>query len=179
MEKVILDASVIIKWFSKEDDSDKAIVYLHAFFENKVSIIVPSLLFYELGNVLISKKVQKKEVSDIKRRLKDLQMEVKDIGLEWFRNIYENSLDYSISFYDATYITLMQNKNCKFVTADKKLYEKVKGKFSLTELLQLTVFLSFAMIVSTRGVVYSAHEAQMGPFTSNNERELSYIGETL
>lgn len=34
------------------------------------------------------------------------------------------------------------------------------------------------MFLLTRGLVYSAREAQMGPFISNNERELSYIGET-
>ncbi len=34
-------------------------------------------------------------------------------------------------------------------------------------------------MVITRGVVYSAREAHMGPFISNGIRELSYIGETL
>ncbi len=135
MEKINLDASVVIKWFTKEQDSDKAISYLKSFYNNEVIILVPSLLFYELGNILIQKKVLKKETAEIKKKLQDLQLEVKDIGLEWFRKIYENSLEYSISFYDATYITLMQNKNCKFITADKKMYDKVKRTYTNIELL--------------------------------------------
>jgi predicted nucleic acid-binding protein len=135
MEKVILDASVVIKWFTKEDGSDKAGAYLDSFYNNKIIILVPSLIFYELGNTLIKKKSSENEISEITKKLHNLQLEIKDIGLEWFRKIYENSLDYSLSFYDAAYITLMQNKNCIFVTADKKLYEKTKKKFSKIRLL--------------------------------------------
>lgn len=135
MEKIILDASVIIKWFTREQDSDKAIVYLKSFYDNEIAILVPSLLFYELGNILLNKKSSKNRVTEIKKKLQGLQLEVKDMGIEWFQKIYENSLDYSISFYDASYITLMQNKNCKFITADKKLYEKVKKKFTYIKLI--------------------------------------------
>lgn len=135
MEKIILDASVVIKWFTKEQDSDKAIVYLKSFYDNEIIILVPSLLFYELGNILIKKKSSKDKTAEIKKKLQDIQLEIRDIGLEWFQKIYENSLDYSISFYDAAYVTLMQNKNCKFITADKKLYEKIKGKFKDIKLL--------------------------------------------
>lgn len=135
MEKIILDASVVIKWFTKEQDSDKAIVYLKSFYDNEITILVPSLLFYELGNILIKKKSSKNETAEVKKKLQDLQLEIKDIGLDWFQKIYENSLDYSISFYDAAYVTLIQNKNFKFITADKKLYEKVKNKFRYIKLL--------------------------------------------
>lgn len=135
MEKIILDASVVIKWFTKEQDSDKAIVYLKSFYNNEVTILAPSLLFYELGNILINKRSSKNKIAEVKKKLQDLQLEIKDIGLEWFGKIYENSLDYSLSFYDSAYVTLMQNKNCKFITADKKLYDKVKNKFTYIKLL--------------------------------------------
>jgi len=36
-----------------------------------------------------------------------------------------------------------------------------------------------SIMIDTRGVVYSAREAQMGRFNSNIKIELSYIGETL
>lgn len=135
MEKIILDASVVIKWFTKEEDSDKAIVYLKSFYNNEIAILVPSLLFYELGNILIQKKGSKNKADEIMKTLQDLQLDIKDVGLEWLRKIYENSLDYSISFYDAAYVTLMQNRNYEFITADKKLYEKVKSKFAKIKLL--------------------------------------------
>lgn len=135
MVKNILDASVILKWFTKEEDSDKAIVYLKAFQNNDITIIVPSLLFYELGNALISKKESKYFIADIGLKLQNLQLEVRDVGLSWFRKICQNALDYSLTYYDASYLTLMQEENCEFITADKKLYEKVKKKFTLVHLL--------------------------------------------
>ena len=135
MAKNILDASVILKWFTKEEDSDKAIAYLKAFQNNDIIIIVPSLLFYELGNAFIRKKEPKYFIADIGLKLQNLQLEVRDVGLPLFQKIYQNALDYSLTFYDASYLTLMQEENCEFITADKKLYEKVKKKFALVKLL--------------------------------------------
>ncbi len=134
-DEVVLDTSVIVKWFTQEENSDKALVYLKAFQNDEITIIVPSLLFYELGNTFIKKNGSADMAADIKQKLQNLQLEIRDVGLEWFRKIYENSLDYSITFYDAAYITLMQNRNCELITADRKLYEKVRKKFSLVTLL--------------------------------------------
>ena len=135
MAKNILDVSVILKWFTKEEDSDKAIAYLKAFQNNDTIIIVPSLLFYELGNAFIRKKESQYFIADIGLKLQNLQLEVRDAGLLLFRKIYQNALDYSLTFYDASYLTLMQEENCEFITADKKLYDKVKKKFALVKLL--------------------------------------------
>ncbi len=135
MAKNILDASVILKWFTKEEDSDKAIAYLKAFQNNDIIIIVPFLLFYELGNAFIRKKESQYFIADIGLKLQNLQLEVRDAGLLLFRKIYQNALDYSLTFYDASYLTLMQEENCEFITADKKLYDKVKKKFALVKLL--------------------------------------------
>lgn len=135
MVKNILDASVIVKWFTKEEGSDKAIIYLKAFQENEITIIIPSLLFYELGNAFMRKKESKRAIADIGQKLQGLHLEIEDIGLRMFRKIHENAIDHSLTFYDATYITLMQQENCEFVTADRKLYEKVNKGFALTKLL--------------------------------------------
>ncbi len=35
-------------------------------------------------------------------------------------------LQRKITAYDAAYVVLARNFNCKFITADKKLYKKVK-----------------------------------------------------
>ena len=54
--KKILDTSVIVKWFVKEEDSPEALQYLQEFRQGGIAIIIPTLLFYELGNALITKK---------------------------------------------------------------------------------------------------------------------------
>lgn len=128
MDKSILDASVVIKWFVKEQDRDKAITYLTAFQNNEVVLIFPSLLFYELGNVLIKKKATMSLIDEIMVKFQQLNLlglEIQDTGLLSFRQIYQNSIEYSLTFYDAAYLTLMQEERCEFVTADRKLFEKV------------------------------------------------------
>lgn len=127
---IILDASVIIKWFIDEEDSDKALSYLDIIQNNQRAVIVPSLLTYEIGNILLNKKASVTMVGEIMNTLQNLGLEVEDIGLKWFRKIYQNSIDYSITFYDSAYITLMQKENCEFITADKKLFQKVNKAFA-------------------------------------------------
>lgn len=135
MGQNILDASVIIKWFVQEEDSDKALIFLNSFKNNKIEIIAPTLLFYELGNILISKKISVDMVGEIMTTLQNLSFEIQDIGLQSFRKIYQNSIEYSITFYDAVYITLMQKEDCNFITADQKLFGKIHKAFSGAKLL--------------------------------------------
>ena len=135
MEKVF-DASVIIKWFISEEGSDSALIYLQDYRDRRFSIIVPTLLYYELGNILLAKRATEDQVSKIMASLLALSLVDINIGHDAFRKVFENAQDLKITYYDASYITLMQNKNCEFVTADKKLYEKVKKKFTHIKLLQ-------------------------------------------
>lgn len=134
MEKVF-DASVIIKWFIDEEGSDKALIYLQDYKDKKFSIIAPTLLYYELGNILLAKKATKYQVSKIMEYLQALHLIDVNIGHDAFRKVFENANELKITYYDASYITLMQKYNCEFITADKKLYERVKNKFTYTKLL--------------------------------------------
>lgn len=131
----VLDASVIIKWFIEEEGSDRADKYLQAYKNRQFSILVPTLLFYELGNILLAKKAAAKQVGRIMQDLHALNLTKTDIGYESFRKVFQNADDLQITYYDASYLTLMQKESCEFVTADKKLYEKVRKVFTLVKLL--------------------------------------------
>lgn len=49
---LVLDASVIAKWFKEEKHSDLALKIRDGFYEGVHEIIVPDLLIYEISNVL-------------------------------------------------------------------------------------------------------------------------------
>lgn len=134
-DNLILDASVIIKWFIDEEDDDKALSILDAFQNNQITVAVPTLLFYELGNILVSKKASADMVEKAMVILQNLDFRIDDIGLSSFLKIHQNSVDYSITFYDATYITLLEKENCQFITADNKLFQKINKAFSGAKLL--------------------------------------------
>ncbi len=131
----VLDASVIAKWFSEEEGSDRASTYLQNYKDGKFSILIPTLLYYELGNILLSKKATKVQISEIMQTMQALHLIVENIGQDAFRQVFENASDYKITYYDAAYVSLMQKRNCELITADKKLYEKLKKNFSFVKLL--------------------------------------------
>lgn len=131
----VLDASVIIKWFIEEEGSDRADKYLQAYKNRQFSILVPTLLFYELGNILLAKKATAKQAGQIMQDLHALNLTKTDIGYESFRKVFQNADELQITYYDASYLTLMQKESCEFVTADRKLYEKVRKIFTLVKFL--------------------------------------------
>ena len=52
---VVLDASVVIKWFHEEAGTDKAEIIQEQIACGEIRAIVPPLLFYEVANVLTLK----------------------------------------------------------------------------------------------------------------------------
>src|SRR3989338_8872906 len=134
--KVVLDTSVVLKWFVDETGSDAAREYLEDFIDGKSQILIPTLLFYELGSACLKKSIPVSEISKIMELLQKLPFEKEDIGFTSFRKIYQNATEYNIWYYDASYVTLMQKHNCELITADKKLFRKLKGNMAKIRLLK-------------------------------------------
>lgn len=108
---------------------------MQAYKDKQYSIFVPTLLFYELGNILLAKKATAKQVGQIMQYLHALNLTKADIGYESFRKVFQNADELQTTYYDASYLTLMQGKSCEFVTVDRELYEKAKRKFPSVKLL--------------------------------------------
>lgn len=124
---IVLDASVIAKQFLQEPKSESALYYRDLHFKKKEIIIAPSILIYELANLFRFKKdFSEKEIVSIFDTLEKFKIEI--VALD-FRDITKAAIlarQKDITVYDAAYAVLVLNFSCKFVTADKKLYEKIK-----------------------------------------------------
>jgi len=48
----VLDASVVLKWFVNEEDSDKAVRLRKQYYLGEREIVVPDLLLFEVSNAL-------------------------------------------------------------------------------------------------------------------------------
>ena len=134
--KRILDTSVVLKWFVDEAGSDVARNYLQDFIDGKYKILFPTLIFYELGNACLQNSIPVREIGKIMELLHNFTFEIEDIGFAAFRKVYQNASEYDLTFYDASYVTLMQKHNCELVTADKALFNKLKSTFSHITLLR-------------------------------------------
>jgi predicted nucleic acid-binding protein len=60
---IVLDASVVIKWFSEEEYTEKALELRERIRYGEEQVIAPDLLLYELANAL--KHIPHFEVQDV------------------------------------------------------------------------------------------------------------------
>jgi predicted nucleic acid-binding protein len=126
LEKVVLDASVIAKWYLKERYSEQALKLRDDYVSGRITIAVPTLLEYEVLNALkYSGAYTEKELADIARSLNKY-------GFEWWRlkdqlknEIIRIASKYDITVYDASYLALANLLKTPFYTADEELLSRV------------------------------------------------------
>jgi predicted nucleic acid-binding protein len=130
---IVLDASVVLKWFfADEDGGEHAERFKNAHVSGREIIAVPDLLFYEIGNVLATKtRLPEASVAEAFSLLWDFSLERFDLGLDEFQSSLALSRKHKITLYDAAYVELSRRLKCPFVTADRKLYERIKSMRSI------------------------------------------------
>lgn len=125
---LVLDSSVVVKWFFKETETEKALILLHRHQFKKIQVVVPRLLLFELGNVFVNKGVR--DQAEFNRNLNDffnIGADLIETNQQFLEATFALAKKYNITFYDAAYVATAQQLKCDFVTADKKLYQKIKG----------------------------------------------------
>ena len=120
---LVVDASLAIKWFLKEENSDKALIIRENHISGKTLLIVPELIFLEVTNALRYKKLDLKKISYINKSLWEFQFKTQKIDKLILDKTIENSIKYNITIYDALYVTLAQIHGTFLITADKELYK--------------------------------------------------------
>jgi predicted nucleic acid-binding protein len=124
---IILDASIILKWFLVEEDRDIALVFLDRHINGDIKIAVPEILCYELSNILALKTELSEEiVTDDILDFFEFGLQIISLGQREYIEAIRLSRLYKISVYDASYIVLAKSLNADFVTADEKLVQKMK-----------------------------------------------------
>jgi predicted nucleic acid-binding protein len=124
----VLDASVVVKWFVEEEDTDKALLLKEGHIKGEFIIIVPDILIYEVANVLkYSAAFSEDEVHEAIQDLYDLGLDIIAPIPKIVHSAIKLSYDKDITQYDSSYIALAQELALDFITADEKLHRKMKG----------------------------------------------------
>jgi len=124
---LVLDTSVILKWFKEEVYSDIALKIKKEFVDELHEIIVPDLLLYEFVNAMkYSRLFNEETIKESLSNLIDLDIHIVIPTEEMLSEAIELSYSYNITIYDAVFLSLAKLINAIFVTADEKLYKKVK-----------------------------------------------------
>lgn len=128
INKAVLDASVVIKWFrTLEVDCQKASLLREKFLHEELNIAIPELLLYEIANVLRYKPdLIASDVISVIQSVLRMKLEIKPLLLSTLSSAIFLGYQYNITVYDAIYLSLAQEIGYSFITADEKLYEKIK-----------------------------------------------------
>ncbi len=131
---IIIDSSVALKWFFPEEEySNEALKIKKDFAKKKITISVPMLLFYEVGNVLKSAVKSSRVSSHKAKRAYESFTHIEFIiysSKELFKDAFEKANALDITFYDASYVVLAEYLRIPFYTADDKLLQKAKAEYT-------------------------------------------------
>jgi predicted nucleic acid-binding protein len=132
-EVVVVDANIAIKWVLVETDSEIAKALLAEWKKKKVVIYVPTLLTYEVTNILyrevragkITSQTAQDGIKMIRRAVSPVYSRNSDLNLR--------AMDLAKHFgfpatYDTHYLALAERKDCPFWTADARMWKVVKDQ---------------------------------------------------
>ena len=123
--KLVVDASVAIKWVIAEDGSSDAVKLLKA-----TPLAAPDLLVAECANILW-KKVQRTELAASEAVLCARLLQRADIEIYPTRHLLEAATQMAIDLnhpaYDCLYLALATANGWQFVTADERLLRKIRA----------------------------------------------------
>jgi predicted nucleic acid-binding protein len=126
LEKVVLDASIIAKWYLKEKYSEQALKLRDDYISGRITIAVPALLEYEVLNALkYSGAYSEQELEDVARSLNKYGFECWRLKDKLKDETIKVAAKYNISIYDASYLALSILTKAPFYTADEELLSKV------------------------------------------------------
>lgn len=131
-QSMVVDASVAVKWhLTDEDDVDAAALLLTRFGERDVDLVAPDQIRYEVPNAIAVATVgrspritaeQGTEAIDEFLRLSLPTVADNELIAEAYALVHQ----YGCAFYDALYLALAERLAISFITADRRLYERVR-----------------------------------------------------
>lgn len=126
MKLVVPDASVLLKWVLPEDREPhvaQAVGIRDAFTAGRIRLIVPSLWFYEAGNVLVAHYPE--SAAERLAALASFRLPEARPSQLWRDRIAKLATTHGVTFYDASYHALAAMLGGVFVTSDAKYLRKV------------------------------------------------------
>jgi predicted nucleic acid-binding protein len=133
MGNVVVDSSVVIKWFVAEPYSNESRRLLNDYSTGKVDFIEPDLLYAEVGNIVWRKHVLQGlnavDAQQILHAFGKLSLRVVSAST-LLADAYQMAVTHQRTVYDSLYLALAVRENCPFVTADEKLVNAVSSQIS-------------------------------------------------
>lgn len=125
MKAIVADASVILKWVLpglNESDVEKALLLRDLAIDRRIAILVPSLMLFEIGNVLSIKEPQLAE--KMIKQIMSFDLHECVWTNDWLSKTLWLVNKFQVTFYDASYHALALVEGCSYITSDRQYLSK-------------------------------------------------------
>ena len=141
VERIVIDASVVAKWFLQEKNSQLALTIHDLHINGKLELHAPIILIYEVLNALLhSRQFSKDELSNSAKALLNYNIQPHPLNGKLADMTTEIAFNTQTTIYDSAYVALAQEIGCKFVTADIKLVHKIRDNMKKSKIFSLDEF---------------------------------------
>jgi predicted nucleic acid-binding protein len=124
---LVPDTSVLLKWVlesADEGDRDHALELRGLWLAGRCSIVLPSLWFFEVGNIL---GIREPELAaQFMQILTGYRFE-EESPPSVFKKTFELMKRFKVTFYDAAYHATAMNRSGTMITADRAYYKKTSA----------------------------------------------------
>ena len=123
---VVIDASVVVKWFVEEEYSREARLIRSAYADGLIDLAAPSIMPFEVLNALkYSAHFGEEELKRVASVLDAFQITLYSLGGELAEKTIEIAMRKGVTIYDASYVALAETLNTRLFTADEKLINRI------------------------------------------------------
>lgn len=139
ISRTVIDTSFLLKLFLPEEKSDLAHQLWNSWIDDSVEVSAPTLLMFEAASVIRNKVyrrvVKEDDAAEIIERIKRM-----DMTLVYTDDLFDAAWEIGVrlksaALYDCFYLALADLLDAPLWTADKRLYQEVKGEWAGVNLL--------------------------------------------
>lgn len=126
MADVVVDASVVAKWYIPERDHELARALRDDYLDGRHDLLAPALLPFEVINALkYSGHYEDDQLVEASTTLPEYGIEL--IPYREAGPVAEVALDLDVTLYDASYLALALSRDSTVYTADSRLLDATEG----------------------------------------------------
>ncbi|MBI3023134.1 MAG: type II toxin-antitoxin system VapC family toxin [Thaumarchaeota archaeon] len=125
MEEVVVDASVVVKWFVEEEFEKEALKLRDSYVEGAISLSSPALMPFEVMNGLQVANNNEQFLTDATESLTQYGIRLFLPLGPYLSDTMKVSGRSSVSTYDASYVALAERLGCLLYTADTELINRL------------------------------------------------------
>lgn len=130
--KLVVDASVVIKWYVDEEYSANALRLFEDYANGKLDLISTQLMPFEVLNALrYNPDMGVRDLTKIGESLSNAQISLFPILDGLYLDSIRIATEYGTTIYDSTYLSLAENVHCDLCTADEKFVKRIGANENL------------------------------------------------